>query len=168
MTTADRKSLQLLVTGALADLLGLSQAQIDPDERFSHYGLSSLSAAALIASLSALLGRALPPTLVWDYPSSSRLAAFLSGETSDVRMKAVSPMADDEPVAIIGLACRLPGAADPEAFWQLLIGGVEAVGEMPRKRFDVEALIDPDASVPGRMSTRRGGFLEQVDLFDAG
>ncbi|MES2946432.1 MAG: SDR family NAD(P)-dependent oxidoreductase, partial [Pseudomonadota bacterium] len=84
------------------------------------------------------------------------------------RMKAVSPMADDEPVAIIGLACRVPGAADPEAFWQLLVGGVEAVGEMPRKRIDVEALFDPDASVPGRMSTRRGGFLEQVDLFDAG
>ncbi|WP_204293233.1 type I polyketide synthase, partial [Micromonospora gifhornensis] len=63
--------------------------------------------------------------------------------------------APDEPVAVVGLACRLPGAADPEAFWALLRDGREAITDPPASR------RDPD----GR--ARRGGFLDAVDLFDA-
>ena len=73
-----------------------------------------------------------------------------------------------EPIAIIGMGCRFPGGANtPEAFWQLLQHGVDAIREVPAERWDVDALYDLDPTTPGKMNTRWGGFLEQVDQFDA-
>ena len=73
-----------------------------------------------------------------------------------------------EPLAIIGLGCRFPGGAvDPESFWRLLHDGVDAVREVPRDRWDADALYDPDPAAPGKIATRCGGFLESVDRFDA-
>ncbi|BAZ50018.1 beta-ketoacyl synthase [Nostoc sp. NIES-4103] len=73
-----------------------------------------------------------------------------------------------EPIAIIGTACRFPGGAnDPEAFWQLLINGVDAIAQIPSDRWDVDAYYDPNPETPGKMYTRYGGFLPQVDQFDA-
>ena len=65
-----------------------------------------------------------------------------------------------EPVAIVGIGCRFPGASGPEAFWKLLAGGVSTVSEIPADRLDVKALYDPRPGVPGRMATRWGGFLD--------
>lgn len=72
-----------------------------------------------------------------------------------------------QPIAIIGLGCRFPGAKDPAAFWQLLRDGVDAITEVPADRFDIDAIYDPRPGVPGKIATRWGGFLEQVDHFDA-
>jgi acyl transferase domain-containing protein len=72
-----------------------------------------------------------------------------------------------EPIAIIGIGCRFPGAQDPEAFWQLLRDGVDAITEIPSDRWDINAFYD-EAVTPGKINTRWGGFLEQVDGFDAG
>ncbi|MCC7383299.1 MAG: SDR family NAD(P)-dependent oxidoreductase [Deltaproteobacteria bacterium] len=74
--------------------------------------------------------------------------------------------ATDEPIAIVGIGCRLPGAPDPEAYWRLLEGGVDAVRPVPEGRFDTEALYDPRPGVPGKMITKEGGFLEAVDGFE--
>ncbi|MBD3884960.1 thioester reductase domain-containing protein [Phormidium tenue FACHB-886] len=71
-----------------------------------------------------------------------------------------------EPIAIIGIGCRFPGAKNPEAFWQLLRNGVDAITEVPKERWDVDAFYDPEPGKPGKISTRWGGFLEQVDQFD--
>ncbi|MDG2305442.1 MAG: type I polyketide synthase [Candidatus Binatia bacterium] len=72
------------------------------------------------------------------------------------------------PLAIIGMGCRLPGGADsPEAFWQLLRDGRDAVSEIPPERWDADEHYHPDPGTPGKMSTRWGGFLDQVDQFDA-
>ena len=71
-----------------------------------------------------------------------------------------------EPIAIIGLGCRFPGANDPESFWRLLHNGVDAITEVPKERWDVDSLYDPEPATPGKMNTRWGGFLEQVDRFD--
>ncbi|MBD1926369.1 thioester reductase domain-containing protein [Trichocoleus sp. FACHB-90] len=71
-----------------------------------------------------------------------------------------------EPIAIIGLGCRFPGANDPEAFWQLLSNGVDAIAQVPKERWDIDAFYDPEPGKPGKMSTRWGGFLEQVDQFE--
>ncbi len=71
-----------------------------------------------------------------------------------------------EPIAIIGLGCRLPGAKDPKAFWRLLRDGVDAIAEIPPSRFDVDAVYDPRPGTPGKISARWGGFLEEVDQFD--
>jgi acyl transferase domain-containing protein len=72
-----------------------------------------------------------------------------------------------EPIAVIGLACRFPGGAnDPEAYWRLLVDEVDAIGQVPPDRWDVDAFYDPDPTVPGKMHTRWGGFLERIDEFD--
>ena len=71
-----------------------------------------------------------------------------------------------EQIAIIGIGCRFPGANDPEAFWQLLRDGVNAITEVPAARWDIESFYDPDPQASGKMNTRWGGFLEQVDQFD--
>jgi acyl transferase domain-containing protein len=72
-----------------------------------------------------------------------------------------------EPIAIIGMSCRFPGGAnDTEAFWQLLINGVDAITEVPRDRWNLDAYFDSHPDTPGKMYSRHGGFLQQVDQFD--
>ena len=72
-----------------------------------------------------------------------------------------------EPIAIVGMACRFPGGAcDAASFWRLLCDGVDAIGEIPPDRWDVEAFYDPDPSAPGKTNLRCGGFLERIDEFD--
>jgi len=73
-----------------------------------------------------------------------------------------------EPLAVVGIGCRFPGgSADPAAYWRLLHDGVDAVTEVPRERWDIEKFYDADPDAPGKTTSRWGGFLEQVDLFDA-
>ena len=72
-----------------------------------------------------------------------------------------------EPIAIIGMGCRFPGAKNPAAFWELLRNGQDAIGEVPADRWDIEAYYDPDPQAPGKMYTRYGGFLDRIDQFDA-
>jgi len=72
-----------------------------------------------------------------------------------------------EPIAIIGVGCRFPGAKDPKSFWQLLRNGVDAIAQVPKERWDIDKFYNPEPGTPGKMSTRWGGFLEQVDQFDS-
>jgi amino acid adenylation domain-containing protein len=73
-----------------------------------------------------------------------------------------------EPIAVIGMACRFPGADSPEEYWQLLDEGRDATREVPADRWDMDAFYDPDPKVPGKIATRRGGYLDDVAGFDAG
>src|SRR4051794_36630691 len=72
-----------------------------------------------------------------------------------------------EPLAIVGIGCRLPGADCPDALWKLLAEGGDAIREVPRERWDADAYYDPDPATPGHIATRWGGFLSDVDRFDA-
>ncbi len=73
-----------------------------------------------------------------------------------------------EPVAVVGIGCRLPGDVDgPDSFWRLLVDGVDAISEVPADRWDAEAFYDPDPLAPGRMTTKWGGFISDVAGFDA-
>ncbi|HZN94391.1 MAG TPA: type I polyketide synthase, partial [Myxococcales bacterium] len=74
-----------------------------------------------------------------------------------------------EPIAVIGMGCRFPGGANgPEAFWRLLRDGRDIITEVPRDRWDLDQVYDPDPDAPGKIYTRWGGFLEDIDRFDAG
>jgi acyl transferase domain-containing protein/acyl carrier protein len=76
--------------------------------------------------------------------------------------------ANREPIAIVGMACRFPGAVrNAKDFWQLLASGTDAITDVPRSRWDVDALYDPDPDAVGKMYTRSGGFLDDIDQFDA-
>jgi len=71
------------------------------------------------------------------------------------------------PVAIVGLACRFPGANNPKEYWSLLKSGTSAVGTVPADRWDSDYYYNPDPARAGKMYTRAGGFLPHVDRFDA-
>jgi acyl transferase domain-containing protein/SAM-dependent methyltransferase len=72
-----------------------------------------------------------------------------------------------EPLAIVGMACRFPGADTPEAFWALLRDGRDAITEIPADRWNVDAYYDPDPGAAGKAYVRRGGFVRDVARFDA-
>src|SRR6266851_337993 len=92
--------------------------------------------------------------------------ALLALDKMQAKLDAVES-AKTEPIAVVGMGCRFPGgASNPAAFWQLLRDGVDAVGEVPPNRWDVDALYDQDPESPGKMNTRWAGFLEGVDQFD--
>ncbi|GAA3036158.1 type I polyketide synthase [Actinokineospora globicatena] len=71
-----------------------------------------------------------------------------------------------EPIAVVGMACRFPGAGSVAEFWDLLRDGVDAITEVPPDRWDADALYDPDPETPGTLYARSGGFVADVDKFD--
>ncbi|MGW0806541.1 beta-ketoacyl synthase N-terminal-like domain-containing protein [Nonomuraea sp. NPDC002799] len=165
-------------------LLARIGEQADPDRPLEEHGLSSREAAALAGELAELLGRDVSPTIVWEHPTINRLARALTTPDSPERPARTLPGADSpdrpvraftasdrpartlpapgEPVAVVGIGCRFPGAHGASAYWKMLIDGVDAVGEVPAGRW--EAFYGD--TVPAG-TTRHGGFLDDVAGFDA-
>lgn len=74
----------------------------------------------------------------------------------------------NEAIAVIGMGCRFPGGVDnPDAFWDLLVNGIDGVGPVPADRWDAEAYYDSNPDTPGCIVTKEGGFLNSPDQFDA-
>ncbi len=73
----------------------------------------------------------------------------------------------EAPVAIVGMGCRYPGAQSTGEFWDLLVSGRDAITETPRSRWDADAVYDSDPAAPGKMVSRRGGYLPRIEEFDA-
>jgi len=93
--------------------------------------------------------------------------AFLALERTRAKLDALE-QARREPIAVVGMGCRKPGGvATPEQFWELLASGRDAIAEVPGNRWDIDAFYDPDPDAPGKMVTRFGGFVEEVERFDA-
>jgi len=157
----------------LAAQLRLPPQRIDVLHPFVDYGLDSVQAVSLTGDLESWLGRDLSATLVWDYPTIRALAAYLAQPASAPATPAVSrevAAAPDAhaPIAVIGIGCRFPGADGPDAFWELLRSGTDAISEAPPDRWDADAYYAAgEAPGVGKMNTRWGGFLTEVDRFDA-
>jgi acyl transferase domain-containing protein/acyl-CoA synthetase (AMP-forming)/AMP-acid ligase II/NAD(P)-dependent dehydrogenase (short-subunit alcohol dehydrogenase family)/acyl carrier protein len=152
------------IVARLARELGVATADIDPKEQLSAFQLDSLKAVTLSADLGDWLGRKLSPTLTWDYPTIERLAHYLGSEPEQSRE--VPPVDTVEPLALIGMGCRFAGAENVDAFLRLLRFEGDGIVEVPNDRWNVKDLYDPDPTVPGKTTTRWGGFLKQVDQFD--
>jgi myxalamid-type polyketide synthase MxaB len=179
------------VLQALVDFLGYAAPdEIDPEATFHDLGFDSLRAVDFKDDLAVRYGCSLGTTLVFDHPTPKAVArhlALLLGLTD----KAAPPSAAEEdlealsaaelrerlhalearahePIAIVGIGCRLPGGANsPEAFWKLVRAGADAVSEIPTTRFSIERFYDPDPKTPGKIATRYGAFIDGLDLFDA-
>jgi len=163
------EAIQSWLVSKLSERLGIESHEIDIREPFASYGLGSTEAVSLAGELADWLGQKLSPALVYEYPCIESLARYLAaspGASTSVIGDGQDRAAKNEPIAIIGIGCRFPGANDPAAFWQLLRDGVDAIGEVPADRFDQHAFYNPDPAIPGKMNTRWGGFLGQVDQFD--
>jgi len=72
-----------------------------------------------------------------------------------------------EPIAIIGMGCRFPGASSPAALWKMLASGEDQIAPMPDRRLGLDSFYDPTPGAPGKYITREGGFLQDIELFDA-
>jgi len=139
----------------LAGTLGLDPTGVDVRRPFAAFGLGSMQAVGLAGELELWLDRPLAPTLIYDHPTVEDLARHLAGDRPEVR-EAGPAVGEVGPVAVVGIGCRFPGADGPDAFWDLLGAGVDAVGEPPASRRGL-----------GQAGADRAGFLDRVDLFDA-
>ncbi|MEU3256168.1 SDR family NAD(P)-dependent oxidoreductase, partial [Streptomyces sp. NPDC006997] len=172
----ERVVVEVVVAQVAAVLGHASASAVDPQRAFRELGIDSLGAVELRNRLTQATGLRLPTTLVFDHPTPTAIAHLLLDEmggtapaATPVPSKRRRPTAD-EPLAIVGMACRYPGGVtSPEDLWRLVAEGRDAIAPLPTDRgWDLERLYDPDPEQTGTLTTRGGGFLENVGDFDAG
>ncbi|AWI31547.1 type I polyketide synthase [Streptomyces tirandamycinicus] len=169
-----RETVLDLVRDTVAGVLQHPNPQrLEPQRAFKEIGFDSLAGVELRNRLNTATGLRLPATVVFDHPSPQAVAEYLLSRLADVTAAAVPARpvrraAADEPIAIVGMACRYPGGiGSPEDLWRLVAEGVDAVSTFPENRgWDLEALYDPDPERTGTSYVRHGGFLHEADLFD--
>ncbi|HEX8075458.1 MAG TPA: SDR family NAD(P)-dependent oxidoreductase, partial [Thermoleophilaceae bacterium] len=172
---ADRDRVVLdLVRAQVASVLGFgTPEEVDPERAFREVGVDSLMAIALRNALERASGLRLPATLVFDHPTAAAVAVHLRREAEGAeRGRGLPPRAagrTDEPIAIVGMACRYPGGVrSPEDLWELVASGTDAIGGFPADRgWELDRLYHPDPDNPGTTYTRHGGFVEDAAGFDA-
>ncbi|MEU7646490.1 type I polyketide synthase [Streptomyces huasconensis] len=172
---APTDDLLALVRGEAAALVGCAAEEVEPETALRDLGMDSLTATTLRERLSAATGLPLSEAVAFDFPTAAALAAHLRTRGAAPRPAARTTRPDDarpddDPVVIVGMACRYPGGVTtPEELWELVAEGRDAIGPFPSDRgWDTGALYDPDPGRPGRTYVREGGFLSGVDRFDPG
>jgi natural product biosynthesis luciferase-like monooxygenase protein len=167
---------------------------ISYSKNFFSLGINSLRAVEIIDNIQNKFGLKLSPTLLFEFPTVDQLTLALSqahGAHLRERMSGAIPAPAAAPprpenavklncmpavedhkktsgdIAIIGMACRFPGAPDLESFWELLVNGRDAVTEVPADHWDWRSFYDSNPDAERKTYSRWGGFLEGIDLFDA-
>ncbi|OON27073.1 hypothetical protein BSA16_33935, partial [Micromonospora sp. Rc5] len=174
LSPAERRGQLLdLVAGAVAAVLGHRSADtVDPQRPFKELGFDSLTSVELRNRLATATGLRLPATVAFDYPTPAVLADFLDREIGGRAATAPAPAAAaapavDEPIAIVGMACRFPGdVRTPEQLWDLVTAGADVIAPFPTDRgwdlTDLRGDAGDDTATP-----QRGGFLYDAADFDA-
>ncbi|MGW7361784.1 type I polyketide synthase, partial [Streptomyces sp. NPDC054802] len=175
-----RRAVLQLVRGEVASVLGHASAEaIGADRAFQELGFDSLAATELRNQLNRATGLRLPATLAFDHPNAEAVTGHLlallgtAEAASDAAVRGTEqrrPLDDDDPIAIVGMACRYPGGVtSPEDLWRLLMEGGDTVSDLPADRgWNIEDLYDPEPGKEGKSYTRRGSFLHEAADFDPG
>ncbi|OLF06430.1 type I polyketide synthase, partial [Actinophytocola xanthii] len=161
---SDSRAFTDVVRAAVAEVLGVAADAVSPTAPLREAGVDSAGMVRLAAALS------VPAWAVWQYPTVAALADHLAGAAEPAPAPAAAGAATTgvEPIAVVGLGCRLPGGIEsPAALWDALLSEMDAVRPVPGDRWDVEEWYDEDVAAPGRTTVRRGGFLDDVAGFDA-
>ncbi|MFG2500685.1 beta-ketoacyl synthase N-terminal-like domain-containing protein [Streptomyces sp. NPDC048441] len=174
-----------------AEVIGIPAAELGAELEFSELGVESVMLGELVLSIEERAGIRLDPGTLLDHPTLRRLAARLrelmpveaasgepeeapapggaatAGATGEEERRPLPPVpaARSTAMAVIGMACRFPGAADLDAYWSLLREGRCAVTEVARSRWDTDALYSPDPAA-GKITGKWGGFVEGIEEFD--
>lgn len=153
-------------------VFGLNEVSIYTN--FAELGGDSILALHLVREIETLHPGVIDVAHIFSYPTIAEMAAFLEqklpGKNEPSGLKTIEIPSNKNvgnDVAIIGLACRLPGADNKEEFWQVLKEGISCIGSFPpSRRLDTDQFLSGPASV-GEDLYRQGGFLKQIDQFDA-
>lgn len=174
-------SLEQTLQVSLASLLNTLPAAIDRMTCFQQLGLSSLLATQWAEQLSTQLQQPISPLMFWEYPSVAALAARLqpphSAQLSPPNARPIVPPSQPsaqsidpaEPIAIIGLACRLPGATHPSELLPFLLSGVCQSADIPETRWSADDYFSLATDAKGRANSRRAALIEDrlITDFDA-
>ena len=157
------------IRGVVMKVLGLDSIDdVAPKRPLFELGMDSLTTTELRNSLSEVSGTTISGTLLFDYPTIDAICAYLLDEVFDL---SVDTGGDDaggmagggmtnEPVAVLGMSCRMPNGGDtPELFWEALSSGEDCVSTVPLSRWDHSKIYSKDPDIPGMSITDRGGFL---------
>jgi acyl transferase domain-containing protein/acyl carrier protein len=161
--------------------LGIPAESLDPTAEFGDLGVESVLLAELVQRIEERLGTSLDPSTLLEHPTLERLGEHLRATGRAPAEAAPDPMvpasadvasADvgrstprDGRIAVIGLACRFPGAPDSATFWDNLRSGRCAVGEVPPQRWDHRALYHPEHRY-GNSISKWGAFVDGIEDFD--
>ena len=162
-----------MVCSHVAAVLGELHAEdIDPARTFTDLGLDSVKSTEMLDRIKAAADLDLPATVPFDHPTPRKLADHLSHVARGPAATAAPANAyesRDEPVAVVGMACRFPGGVDsPAALWDLVVHGKDAVGGFPADRgWNLGDLFDPDPDAVGRTYVTAGAFLSDAGGFDS-
>ncbi len=152
--------------------------RVDAQLAFRELGLDSLALVDLHTRLTAATGLAMPPTVAFDHPTPALLAEHLRSELLGLAPRApqaaellpgAGTIAEDDPIAIVGIGCRFPGdVASAEDLWRLVAEGREVLSSFPTDRgWALDTMFDPDPGATGKSYVRKGGFLRSGTEFDA-
>ena len=164
------RDLERWMANRLSQILDVPRDAIDVREPFARYGFKSQHAVQFCTDLEQHVHRRIEPILAYDYPNIAELAKFLYSEDQQHQPQNGRALhrrqSIAEPIAIIGIGCRFPGANNAEEFWGLLRSGQSALKPYPKERWgDWQQQLAESAS-PRQQLPPVGGFLEHVEEFD--
>lgn len=168
-----RSDLPTEVVNIIRRVLKLPTDQnISREQSLKDLGIDSLLAIEIAQRLSDFLGKPLPVGIVYDYPTPSALINFAVQQTQQPLLTKVDKQEAvidaNEPIAIIGYGCRLPGNSNnPQEFWQLLTSGKNGVVDLENHRWVMDDYFSTDPDAAGKMYCRQAGLMDNIEKFDA-